>query len=60
MPDMSRGNVEIVRRVVEALRVGDYDRAASDFDPDAEWHNTDMFPGRRGLLVGLHSWGTGK
>jgi len=38
-------NVELVRGVVGALQAGDYERAASDFEPAAEWHNTDAFPG---------------
>jgi len=42
---MSQENVETVRRVIGALEAGDYGRAASHFEPGAEWHNTDGFPG---------------
>jgi ketosteroid isomerase-like protein len=42
---VSQENVEIVRRSLEGFRAGDYDRATSEFEPYAEWHNTDAFPG---------------
>jgi ketosteroid isomerase-like protein len=44
---MSAENREAVRRVLDAFRVLDYDRAAAEFTADAEWHNTDSFPGQR-------------
>src|SRR6266550_8392855 len=40
-------NEEVVRRFVEALREGDYEGAASALHPDAEWRNTDAFPGQQ-------------
>jgi ketosteroid isomerase-like protein len=42
---MSRENVEVVRRLHEALRRGDFDGAVGELEPDAEWHNTAVFPG---------------
>src|SRR5436190_8008323 len=39
--------VEIVREVVEALGRNDYERAAARLHPEAEWHNTDAFPGAK-------------
>jgi ketosteroid isomerase-like protein len=42
---MSEENVEVVHRFVAAISSGDYDEAASMLHPDAEWHNTAVFPG---------------
>jgi len=44
---MSRENLDTVGRVLDAFRDLDYDRAAAEFAADAEWHNTDSFPGQR-------------
>jgi ketosteroid isomerase-like protein len=42
---MSEEEVAPVRRLVEALSAGDYDRAARELHPEAEWRNTSEFPG---------------
>jgi ketosteroid isomerase-like protein len=47
---VSEKNVKIVRRVVETIGSGDYDLAASYLDPDAEWHNTAVFPGPKSVV----------
>ena len=44
---MSRKNLDTVGRVLDAFRDLDYDRAAAEFAADAEWHNTDSFPGQK-------------
>jgi ketosteroid isomerase-like protein len=44
---MSEENVAAVRRLVDALSAGDYDRAAAELHSAAEWHNTAAFPGPR-------------
>ena len=40
-------NVEVVRGLFEAVSRRDYDTAALALHPDAEWHNTEAFPGPR-------------
>ena len=40
-------NVDVVRALFEAVSRRDYDTAAHLLDPDAEWHNTAVFPGPR-------------
>jgi ketosteroid isomerase-like protein len=47
---MSQENVEIVRRMFEAVWRRDYDDAGSCFRADAEWHNTSAFPGPRTIV----------
>ena len=42
---MSQENVEVVRRFLVTMDSGDYDAAVREFDPDAKWHNTGVFPG---------------
>jgi ketosteroid isomerase-like protein len=42
---MSEENVEVVRRLFDALARGDFEGATSELDPNAEWHNTAVFPG---------------
>jgi ketosteroid isomerase-like protein len=44
---MTQENVEIARRLFEAVSRGDYDNSALPVDPDVEWHNTASFPGPR-------------
>lgn len=44
---MPQENVEIVRAALTALRDLDRHAAAALFTPDAEWHNTSVFPGTR-------------
>jgi ketosteroid isomerase-like protein len=44
---MSQENVEIVRQLLRTLGEGDFETAAGYLDPDAEWHNTAVFPGPR-------------
>jgi ketosteroid isomerase-like protein len=40
-------NVEVVRGLFEAVSRRDYDAVALALHPDAEWHNTEAFPGPR-------------
>ena len=44
---MSQENVEVVRRFVECWASGNIDAAVTELHPDAEWHNTAVFPGPR-------------
>lgn len=44
---MSRENLSVVRQALEAVRTCDESQANQLFDPDAEWHNTSVFPGER-------------
>jgi ketosteroid isomerase-like protein len=44
---MSQENVEIVRRMYEAIARHDYEQAVTDIHPAAEWHNTSVYPGPR-------------
>jgi ketosteroid isomerase-like protein len=39
--------VKTVRALIGALSNGEYDRAATYLHPEAEWHNTAVFPGPR-------------
>ncbi len=42
---MSQENVESVRRLIEAISSRNYGVVAECCAPDAEWHNTSVFPG---------------
>jgi ketosteroid isomerase-like protein len=44
---MSEQNVAVVHRALDALADFDHERATAHFAPDAEWHNTSVFPGPR-------------
>jgi ketosteroid isomerase-like protein len=58
---MSQQNVEAVYQALTAMRDFDYRQAAIVFSPDAEWHNTSVFPGptvRVGPDAILRFWGT--
>jgi ketosteroid isomerase-like protein len=44
---MSEENVEVIRRLYEALGSRHFEEAADEFAPDAAWHNTSSFPGPR-------------
>ena len=41
---MSQGNVERVRKAVEAMNGGDFDAALNLAHPDIEWQTLDAFP----------------
>jgi ketosteroid isomerase-like protein len=41
---VSRTNIEVVRRTLDAYITLDEEIAAEVFDPQAEWHNTAVFP----------------
>ncbi len=41
---MSRENVEVVRRAVEAYRRGDFDAALADVHPEVAWHPFEEAP----------------
>jgi ketosteroid isomerase-like protein len=49
MFQMSRQNVEVVRKAYEAWNAGDLDAAAEFRDPVVEWPVTPNFPGGRHL-----------
>ena len=58
---MSRENVEIVQRFVDALDRRDYPEAIGCLHDDAEWHNTAAFPGDleiRGAVAIIAFWQT--
>jgi ketosteroid isomerase-like protein len=44
---VSRENVEIVRRAVDAFDRGDIDEALADCAPDVEWHTSGLFADER-------------
>jgi ketosteroid isomerase-like protein len=44
---VSRKHLDVVRQALEAVRTCDEIQATELFDPDAEWHNTSVFPGER-------------
>ena len=44
---MSEENLAVVRRLFDALGSANYEEAASELHPNAEWHNTAMYPGPR-------------
>jgi ketosteroid isomerase-like protein len=46
---MSEGNIEIVRRALEAFNRGDMKAYFEAFDPEIEFHDLPTFPG-----VGVH------
>ena len=45
---MSQGNVEIVRRMLDAFLQGDLGAALAFYDPDVEWDGTNLPDGRIG------------
>ena len=47
---MSQENVEIVKRMLEAVGRRAYDDAENYFRADVEWHNTSTFPGARTIV----------
>ncbi len=47
---MSQENVELVRRMFEAVWRRDYGDAGRFFRADVEWHNTSAFPGPRTIV----------
>ena len=49
---MSRENVELVRRGLEAYNRGDLDGAVADFAPDCEYVPTGALPGGSGVYRG--------
>lgn len=58
---MSRENVEIVRRLVDALRLGDEEAATSILDPDVRVVDHDLpdageYAGTEGLVAWASNW----
>ena len=49
---MSRENVEVVRRGIEAFNRGDMDGVVADFAPESEYVTTGMIPGASGVFRG--------
>jgi ketosteroid isomerase-like protein len=43
-------NLDLVRSTFDAMRRGDYQRAAHGFRADAVWHNTAEFPGPKSCV----------
>jgi ketosteroid isomerase-like protein len=59
---MSRDNVEVVRRALDALALEDMQAAVVDLDPDAEIHDfdipdADVYRGPDGFFKWLAVWG---
>lgn len=58
---MSQGNVEVVRRIFETYRSGDFAASMKNFDPDVEFDMTyrpdgRVFHGHDGLAEGMRTW----
>jgi ketosteroid isomerase-like protein len=59
---MSEENVEIVRRMHDAYKCGDFESALAQFDPDVEWSEppdnpgTRTWQGRKGVEGALATW----
>jgi ketosteroid isomerase-like protein len=45
---MSRENVELVQRMLEAFQANDFETALSSYDPDVEWDGTNLPDGQVG------------
>ena len=50
---MSKENMEIVRRAVEAFNRGDFEDYLAEFAPDFEYHASGVVPDARGVYRGL-------
>ena len=60
---MSAQNVEIIRRMMEAWWVGDYDVARAALDPQIEWHDPremagsqPVYRGHAGVEASIRNW----
>jgi ketosteroid isomerase-like protein len=47
---MSQENVETARLLIERISLRDYDSVAKYLAPDAQWHNTNVFPGPTSII----------